>query len=428
LTPVIGLTLALAAAVAIVYQAAPGTYFYNDDFQWLLAADTFRWSSWLNPSAHGHFFRPLPELYFHLARGVWDRSAPAYHLANVLLHCVNALLVWRVATLLGGRRVYAVAALCFIVQPGAVEAVAWVCAVSTGLAAMFFLSAIWFHVRFVETRDLRWATCALAAFAGCLASHESSVMLLPVLYLAQCARGRGLRWPWDRDGHGPMLFVYLPYLLLLGLYLAVEYAVNIRNYVVSEGHYALGLHVIRNLVDYLIGLHLGQHTLAARIGVVTASVLLLALGSARIKFYTAWVWLTLLPGSLFTWGTVGRYEYLAAAGLSLLVGEAVVFLDDRLRTCLPRRVAATVAILVMALVVGRSAVFARKAVNTFQRTAEPYRAFVAEFQLAHPARPSGRVETTMAVPAGLSPVYLEAAIRLAYDNHGITLVFKPPAP
>ena len=47
--PSIALALAVAAAAILVYHAAPGTYFYNDDFQWLLAANSFRWTDWLNP-------------------------------------------------------------------------------------------------------------------------------------------------------------------------------------------------------------------------------------------------------------------------------------------------------------------------------------------------------------------------------------------
>jgi hypothetical protein len=49
LNPSIALVLAMAAATALVYHAAPGTYFSNDDFQWLLAANSFRWTDWLNP-------------------------------------------------------------------------------------------------------------------------------------------------------------------------------------------------------------------------------------------------------------------------------------------------------------------------------------------------------------------------------------------
>lgn len=235
--PVLSLVLAVAvvAAAAVVYRAAADTYFYNDDFQWLLAARAFRLVAWLNPWAHDHFFRPLAELYFYVARLAWDRSAPAYHLASIALHTVNALLVWRVATLISRRRVLAVAGLCFVVQPGAVEAVAWVCSISTVLAATGCLLAIWFHVRHLDTRQSRWAWLAVASFVLSLASHESAVMLLPLLYGVECVRAEHIVKPWAREGHGLAGTRYLPYATVLAVYLAAAYVVNARNYVVTEG-------------------------------------------------------------------------------------------------------------------------------------------------------------------------------------------------
>jgi hypothetical protein len=424
--PSIALALAVAAAAILVYHAAPGTYFYNDDFQWLLAANSFRWADWLNPWAHDHFFRPLPDLYFHLARLAWGGSAPAYHLASVLLHLLNAILVWRIGTLLSGRRVFAVAALCFVVQPGPVEAVTWVCAVSTVFAGTFYLTTAWFHIRYLERHTPASACLAAGSFALCLASHESSVMLLPLLYVVECVRERRVRKPWERDRYGFVFSKYLPYAALLGVYLGAEYVVNARNYVVTEGHYALGLHVFRNLVDYVIALHLGQHTTAVRIAVVAVSALLLALGSGRVRLYTLWIWLTLVPASLFTWPNVARYEYLPAIGLALLVTEGVVFAESLLRRVGPRRLAAGAAVVLMTVVVVRSAAFAYNRVQTFQRTAEPYRTFVTEFQREHPAKPSGRTVTAIPFPPDLPPTYIEAAIRFAYDDPGITLVLTPP--
>jgi len=420
------LAFAVVAVGALVYRAALSTYFYNDDFQWLLAAKSFSWSNWLNPAARNHFFRPLPELYFVAARLVWDHSAPLFHLASITVHLVNACLVWRVATLLGRRRLFGFAALCFVVQPGCADAVTWVCSVSTVLAGTFYLTAVWFHARFVETRKPRWAALAVASFAGCLASHESSVMLLPLLYLVECVQAGRLTWPWEREGPTRLFTKYVPYVMLLSAYIAVEYFVNARNYVVTEGHYAPGFHVFKNLLTYLIGLHLGLHSTTGRILVVAAIAMLLAWGSGRVRFYTLWILLTLMPASFFTWGTAGRYQYLAAIGLSLLLAEAGVFTYDRLRPLVRQRLAGVAAIVLMGLIVGRSGVFAEKAVRTFQRTAEPYRRFLVEFQREHPSRPSGLVVINRPVPADLSPVYLEAALQLAYDDPTIRLAFRPP--
>lgn len=183
--------------------------------------------------------------------------------------------------------------------------------------------------------------------------------------------------------------------------------------------------MFQNLVDYVIDVQVGRHVAAVRAAAVLVTLLLLVVGSARIRLYTLWVWLTLLPASLFTWPIVARYEYLAAIGFSLLVVELLVALAGALGRVVTCRVAATVAALVLAAVVVRSAVFADKMVETFQRTAEPFRAFLTAFQQEHPTPPSGVIETSVPVPQGLSPVYLEAAVQLTFDDPTIRLVFTP---
>jgi hypothetical protein len=186
----------------------------------------------------------------------------------------------------------------------------------------------------------------------------------------------------------------LPYAALLASTSAPTF-VNARNYVVTEGHYALGLHVFRNLVDYVVALHVGQHTTAVRIAVVAASALLLAVGSGRVRLYTLWIWFTLVPASLFTWPNVARYEYLPAIGLALLVTE---------ESCLPmacsgvardawRRAAAVL----MTVVVVRSASFGTRGPDLPAHGRAP--SHVRQVQREHPARPSGRTVNAIPIPA-----------------------------
>ena len=42
------------------------------------------------------------------------------------------------------------------------------------------------------------------------------------------------------------------------LYLAIDLWINSRNYVVSQGHYGIGLHIVTNALDYIDALYVGR--------------------------------------------------------------------------------------------------------------------------------------------------------------------------
>jgi hypothetical protein len=260
--------------------------------------------------------------------------------------------------------VFAIAALCFVVQPGPVEAVTWVCAVSTVLAGTFYLTTAWFHIHYLGTRSPAPAWLAAGSFTLCLASHESSVMLLPLLYVVECVHEKRCASP-GTDQHG---FVFLSFCPMPPSSTGAEYVVNARNYVVTEGHYALGLHVFRNLVDYVVALHVGQHTTAVRIAVVAASALLLAVVQAASGLYA------LDPSrwcpSPFT-GQMSRVTHSPqlASRCSSPRSRSPMACPARRQRRRRRRCSADDG--------GRSdpASFAHKRVQTFQRAVEPYRTF-----------------------------------------------------
>src|SRR6187549_565960 len=111
----------------VAYRPALSAYFFDDDFQWLVG--TWAFTPWqLFDIAHlQHFYRPVIDLYFAIATPLFRGSPTAFHVANITLHAVNGLVLLALARAMSGRLDFAfLTALFFIVQPGDVEAVAWV--------------------------------------------------------------------------------------------------------------------------------------------------------------------------------------------------------------------------------------------------------------------------------------------------------------
>ena len=146
--------------------------------------------AYLNPGGHGegHYW-PLTYSTFWLEHKLWGSEPMPYHVANVLLHLVNVLLLWRVLLLLGLPWAWLGAAI-FAVHPLHVESVVWAIARKDVLSGACYLGAclVWLrHQR--EPRPGRYMAALLLFAAGLLS--KSIVVTLPVAMLL---------WHWWAKG------------------------------------------------------------------------------------------------------------------------------------------------------------------------------------------------------------------------------------
>lgn len=151
---------------------------------------------------------PLTVVAFWLQWLAWGKSAAGYHIVNVLLHAMNAILVWRLLARLNVRGAF-VAAILFAVHPVCAASVAWISEFKNTFSLPFFLLSIWFYLRqqsenqspnrAPRVTDNSWYALSLVAFVIALLAKTSTVML-PVVLLG-CAwwqRGRIKKQDWLR--------------------------------------------------------------------------------------------------------------------------------------------------------------------------------------------------------------------------------------
>lgn len=235
----LGTALTLVTAVVVVaWGASLGAGFFLDDLNSLERAAQAPWTPaglaggftvfdphtaelWLAPDRQAvSFFRPLFVLSLkldHLLFGTW---APGYHLVNLALHALNALLVWGLARAVGlEQRVSLFAAALFAGFGHHTVAVIWLSGRTELLLAALALGSVLCHLRGASTGGWgpRLASWALAL--GALGTKESAVVLPGLLLLAEwMAAGR--RWPTRELALGalkraaPVLALTLGYLVL----------------------------------------------------------------------------------------------------------------------------------------------------------------------------------------------------------------------
>lgn len=190
------MALLVAATVVAVYAPAlRGGFVWDDDVyitgNRLLWEPDGLWRIWFTRDFASQYF-PLTITVLRGAYQLWGFDTLGYHLLNVGIHLVNALLVWR---LLGRLWVpgAGVAAAIFALHPVQVESVAWMTELKNLLSTTFYLLAVWAYLRFDDGKRVGWYLAALLLFVAGLLS-KTVVCTLPGVLLI-------LRW-WQKQEIG----------------------------------------------------------------------------------------------------------------------------------------------------------------------------------------------------------------------------------
>ncbi|MHC4708975.1 MAG: tetratricopeptide repeat protein [Planctomycetota bacterium] len=186
--------LVLVALTVLAYAPALDGGFVFDDSVYLtedgrmetLSGLADIWTEVGGPD-YQHQYYPLTSSAFWVQYQLWGDRPAGYHLVNVLLHALNAVLLWRLLGRLSLPAAWLAAAV-FAVHPVHVQSVAWISELKNVLSTAFFLSSILLFVRYLGLVASRsspgWMTYAVGlALFVCALLSKTATCLLPVALL-----------------------------------------------------------------------------------------------------------------------------------------------------------------------------------------------------------------------------------------------------
>lgn len=180
--------LLIVITIFITYlPAIEGGFIWDDDKyvtenQLLTAPDGLK-RIWLSRDVPSQYF-PLTYTVFWIEYRLWGFNPTGYHIVNVILHAINALLVWLMLNRLSIPGAW-FAALIFALHPVHVESVAWVTELKNILSCTFFLLAVLAWLKYIDKSVPRpWALYPLTMIFYMLALFsKTTAVTLPLTLL-----------------------------------------------------------------------------------------------------------------------------------------------------------------------------------------------------------------------------------------------------
>jgi protein O-mannosyl-transferase len=424
------LALVLLAVVFYIPALSAG-YVWDDgvltDNPLVVAPDGLR-RFWTSPGENPHETHYWPLVYstFWLEYRLWGKEPWGYHLDNVLLHAACTLLLWRVLRRLEVPGAWMAAAL-FAVHPVHAESVAWIAERKDVLSGALYLGAMWAYLVFHARREGRWYGLALGLFILALLS-KSIVVTFPFAVLLILWWKQGRLAP--RRDLGPLL----PFVLVAGALTLFDLCLFYGRSTADEleitglerlqiAGRALWFYPAKLVWPYPLATLYPRWTLAAAspwswLPHVSALALFAALWCLRARtgrgvlaaagFYA----LTLAPAlnllkhgfMVFAW-VADRFQYLASAGLIVLIAAGAARLGLLTLRRRPAAVAAALPLLLLGSLTWRQAGFYRDYVTLFRHNVEAYpESWPAHVQLSTALTQIGQMDEAIA--------QLDAAIHL----------------
>ena len=195
----------MAALVVVAYlPALHGGFILDDDVfltkNALIRASDGLYRFWCTTQAADYW--PLTSSTLWLEWRAWGMDPTGYHVANVCLHLVECLLLWRLLARLNVPGAF-LCSLVFAVHPLNVESVAWITQRKNLMAMLFFLAGLDAYLnadpslatgdRPEGTLRTGWYAASLAAFCLALLS-KASVAPLPAVLLGLIIWRRRPSW------------------------------------------------------------------------------------------------------------------------------------------------------------------------------------------------------------------------------------------
>jgi len=188
--------LIVASGIWVFAPALQGDWLWDDGLYFthnpLLQNVAGLETIWFRP---GHFieYYPLSETVQWVQWHLWGMRTPGYHVTNLALHLLNALLVWRLLTKFGLRLAW-LGGLLFAIHPVQVESVAWIAELKNTLSLAPFLLAMMAWIDFEQRGKRCDYLLALGLFLVAMLCKISMALFPAVMLLYAWWKNGKIRW------------------------------------------------------------------------------------------------------------------------------------------------------------------------------------------------------------------------------------------
>lgn len=408
-------TAALIALTFALYYPALHTQLVADDFS-LVGQISFAHAAQSFSKTFGFGrseYRPVKALSYAVDRWLWGDWVEGYHLTNLILHAITAVLAFlALRHLTGDFTLSFLAAGVFIIHPVNHERATWISARDAPLCAVFLLGALCLHLRWRRrhNRVLHWVSIALAGCA--LLAYEAAVILAPLFF--------GVEFLFFADRpfvHRASVSLRAtgPFWVLTGGYICVWQVL----FSGTVGAYDLSLTptaILRNYGRLLYALFYGHRRLAFGV----AYLLLLAFGyralvsRRRISVFALMLIIVSFAPFCFINGFAHRFAYLSTLGFAILFAACLVTAVPEVRRA-HRLALVCIAIVLCSFYV----VEVRRILNEWTEAAKICARITRQVREMYPNLPEGAVLVFMGIPhmhgrAYVFPTGLDAAVQREY--------------
>jgi len=187
---VLGAAAIIAITVLFYLPAIPNGFVWDDEYA-VTQNPTVRdfgglVRTWTDLKVHQQYY-PLTHTSFWAEFQLWQLWAPGYHIVNILLHALAAVLLWILLRSLSVPGAW-LAAVVFAIHPVNVESVAWITERKNTLAGVFYIASALAYVRFAgldsvdRGRPTRVYWTAAALFV-CAMLSKTAAAPLPIALL-----------------------------------------------------------------------------------------------------------------------------------------------------------------------------------------------------------------------------------------------------
>ena len=139
------------------------------------------WIIWTNKDYADYDYFPMTSTLFWLEWRLWATHALGYHLVNVLIHGLAAVVMWRVGLALNIVRPWLVAMI-FAIHPVGAESVAWISEGKNTLSLLFYLVALLLYLKYDNNGRMSYYFLAIIMYVMGLLS-KTSIITLPLILL-----------------------------------------------------------------------------------------------------------------------------------------------------------------------------------------------------------------------------------------------------